>query len=313
MSYDTAAPTMPGYNMSDVEWQECYTPQDQIHWLYYNLENNNVSQEEFDEAIAEIETRVTDLEGTALSSFETWLENNAPDLYNDVETLKTTTATNTSNITTNANAISSLNSTYTANKTATDNAIDALEDKYDDNGLLPISYGGTGASTASAARSSLGITPANIGAFATDDVIPLANGGTGATSAADARTNLGVNPTVLYSSTSGTNGTVTLSSSAANFSRLKIFYYKVIDTDSNEKLYHSQEVYSPNGKRVVLNGAGYANAYTGQWFYGEFDISGTTIEPQQEAYVNFTGEGLSYALETGTPAIYVTRVEGFVY
>lgn len=312
MSYDTAAPTMPGYNMANVTWQECITPLDMIHWLYYNLLNNNVTQEEFDTAITAIETRVTDLEGTALSSFQTWLANNAPDLYNDVETLKTTTATNTGNITTNANAITSLNNTYTANKTATDNAIDALEDKYDANGLLPISYGGTGASTASAARTALGVTPANIGAFATDAIIPVANGGTGANDAANARQNLGLTPTVLYSTVSGTNATVTLSSSAANFARLKVFYYKVIDTNSNKKLYFCSEIYSPNDKRIVLDGAGYANAYTGQWFYAELDISGTTITPQQEAYVNFTGEGSSYSIESPT-AVYITRVEGYVF
>ena len=68
-------------------------------------------------------------------------------------------------------------------------------------GTLPIARGGTGATSASAARTALGITPANIGAAATSHnhsasgitsgTLPIARGGTGATTAADARNNLG--------------------------------------------------------------------------------------------------------------------------
>ncbi len=61
-------------------------------------------------------------------------------------------------------------------------------------GALQISNGGTGATTADDARTNLGITPANIGAKASDTVETIANGGTGATNAADARTNLGITP-----------------------------------------------------------------------------------------------------------------------
>ena len=68
---------------------------------------------------------------------------------------------------------------------------------------LPLSIvnGGTGATSASAARTALGITPANIGAAAsshnhsaaniTSGTLTIARGGTGATTAADARSNLG--------------------------------------------------------------------------------------------------------------------------
>lgn len=66
---------------------------------------------------------------------------------------------------------------------------------------LSIANGGTGATSASAARTALGITPANIGAAAsshnhsaaniTSGTLTIARGGTGATTAADARSNLG--------------------------------------------------------------------------------------------------------------------------
>ena len=79
---------------------------------------------------------------------------------------------------------------------------------------LAISDGGTGSTTASAARSALGITPANIGAVSTSATITISHGGTGATTAANARSNLGITPanigaeptiTVLPVSKGGTN------------------------------------------------------------------------------------------------------------
>ena len=59
---------------------------------------------------------------------------------------------------------------------------------------LAISDGGTGSTSASAARTALGITPANIGAVSTSATIAVNRGGTGATTAASARSNLGITP-----------------------------------------------------------------------------------------------------------------------
>lgn len=55
-------------------------------------------------------------------------------------------------------------------------------------------------------------------------------------------------PTTLFSSSSGTIGTITLSSSAANFSYLEIFY-----TDNNSRQPNSVKIYSPNGKYITLS------------------------------------------------------------
>ena len=101
---------------------------------------------------------------------------------------------------------------------------------------LPISSGGTGASTAAAARSNLGISfPISIG-----------NGGTGATSAANARSNLGVlAPTMLYNGDA--NGTFTLAYSAANYDYLDIFF------EDENGICNSVRLYDPNYKTVSLS------------------------------------------------------------
>lgn len=88
-----------------------------------------------------------------------------------------------------------LSSTSTASFDGTTNITPGIT------GTLAVSHGGTGATTASGARTALGITPANIGAAATSHnhsasgitsgTLPIARGGTGATTAADARNNLG--------------------------------------------------------------------------------------------------------------------------
>lgn len=55
-------------------------------------------------------------------------------------------------------------------------------------------------------------------------------------------------PTTLFSSSSGTVGTITLSDSATNYTYLEIFY-----TDNNGRQPNSVKIYSPNGKYVSLS------------------------------------------------------------
>ena len=55
-------------------------------------------------------------------------------------------------------------------------------------------------------------------------------------------------PTTLYSSSSGSTGTITLSQSAANFSYLEIFY-----TDNNSRQPNCAKINSPNGKYISLS------------------------------------------------------------
>lgn len=55
-------------------------------------------------------------------------------------------------------------------------------------------------------------------------------------------------PTILYSTSAGNIGTITLSESAANFTYLEIFY-----TDNNDLEPNSVKIYSPNGKYVSMS------------------------------------------------------------
>ena len=84
----------------------------------------------------------------------------------------------------------------------------ALNGKLSASDTLPIANGGTGATTAAAARNALGLGN-------TTGALPIANGGTGATAVADARTNLGITaiatrPNYTYSKTDLTAGTSAL-------------------------------------------------------------------------------------------------------
>jgi hypothetical protein len=106
------------------------------------------------------------------------------------------------------------------------NKID-LNDEYNFDNSLPVSLGGTGSTTASAARSALGVDPAGTdnstdvtltsvasnyltisGQAITAGTVPVALGGTGSTTASAARTALGVDPSGTDNSTNVTLATV---------------------------------------------------------------------------------------------------------
>lgn len=107
---------------------------------------------------------------------------------------------------------------------------------------------------------------------------------------------------VLYSSASGTAGTVTLSDSAENYTYLEIFY-----RSSGDNACGSVKVFSPNGKLVHLGTIHYIADYD----YAKFalvSVSGSMITFSQNYQITIKNNGSAYSSEN---AIFITRVVGY--
>ena len=107
---------------------------------------------------------------------------------------------------------------------------------------------------------------------------------------------------VLYSSASGTAGTVTLSDSAENYTYIEIFY-----RSSGDNACGSVKVFSPNGKLVHLGTIHYIADYD----YAKFalvSVSGSMITFSQNYQITLKNNGSVYSAEN---AIYITRVIGY--
>lgn len=107
---------------------------------------------------------------------------------------------------------------------------------------------------------------------------------------------------VLYSSASGTAGTVTLSDSAENYTYFEIFYIS-----SGDNACGSVKVFSPNGKIVHLGTIHYVADYD----YAKFalvSVSGSMITFSQNYQITLKNNGSTYSAEN---AIFITRVVGY--
>ena len=94
-------------------------------------------------------------------------------------------------------------------------------------------------------------------------------------------------PVTLYDNSSGTNGTITLSQTVANFKYLEIFYV------SSYKHYKSSRVYNPNNKNILLESF---HVFGNQTVVGQSAIaiiSGTTITGASPE-TDLSGEWWSY-------------------
>lgn len=107
---------------------------------------------------------------------------------------------------------------------------------------------------------------------------------------------------VLYSSASGTAGTVTLSDSVANYTYIEIFY-----RSSGDNACGSVKVFSPNGKLVHLGTIHYVADYD-YAKYALVNVSDSMITFSQNYQITLKSNGSVYSAEN---AIYITRVVGY--
>ena len=108
-------------------------------------------------------------------------------------------------------------------------------------------------------------------------------------------------PVNLYDNSSGTNGNVPLSQSAANFTYLEVFYHNSVGG------YSSLKVYSPNGKTITLTSSFYDGAF--YVFTKRMTISGTSITNRDYGQVWFSNNGT--ANNTVEDKITVVKVLGY--
>lgn len=131
------------------------------------------------------------------------------------------------------------------------------------------------------------ITAASIGAAAsshnhsasniTSGTLPIARGGTGGTTVVQALNNLYIAPTVLYNNSSGSYGTITLSSSIDNFTRIGV-YAKNRNSDKLNTVYN--EIYVTSQIKFMSLSASSETDSTHNctvWRTAVINFSGTTL------------------------------------
>jgi hypothetical protein len=119
-------------------------------------------------------------------------------------------------------------------------------------------------------------------------------------------------PVVLYANETGSNSSITLSESSANFDYIEIFY------KSNDDYYNSLKIYKPNGKMASLSCWYTFTSEAGTYLKVKtVNISGTTISNVTKtggksayAEVNITTDS-DKVTKSSSNYIWITRVIGY--
>lgn len=113
------------------------------------------------------------------------------------------------------------------------------------------------------------------------------------------------NDKVLYENSSGSNGTITLSETSANFKDIDIFYF------DDSKVEGFIRVHNPNGKVTslqIIENSDMANYYM-NIKNKMITISGTTIIPKSSRALSITSSGSIFSIDT-TDKIKIWKVVG---
>jgi hypothetical protein len=117
-------------------------------------------------------------------------------------------------------------------------------------------------------------------------------------------------PTSLYSNSSGSNGTITLSSSAANFNYLEIYYTRSSDTTSATD-YDMVKISSPNNKYASLTMNHYTSSNILQVYGDKIVISGTSITRTAYMIAGLSSSGVSQWTENSGGIFKIYKVLGY--
>ena len=113
---------------------------------------------------------------------------------------------------------------------------------------------------------------------------------------------------VLYDNSTGTNGNVTLSETAANFTYIEIYF-----RDNNSSEFHCEKIYSPNGKSTTIgfirNYADSGGVLYSYLFSKYITISGTTITNVRNDYTQFRAKVVND--HNANNNVYIFRVVGY--
>ena len=108
---------------------------------------------------------------------------------------------------------------------------------------------------------------------------------------------------ISFNNSSGSNGTITLSETAANFSYLEIFYRDQLSTPE----YASVKVYSPNGRQINLSVPTSNTNVNGFWIKQKtIYINGTTISNQWYCEIDSVN-----GIVSNSNYVYIIRVDGY--
>ena len=114
-----------------------------------------------------------------------------------------------------------------------------------------------------------------------------------------------INGFVLYENETGSNASITLSDSAANYSYIEIFFQA-------EGRYNSIKIPNANGKIAYLHSA---NVLNGNAYYkmSNWQIDGSNINLKGSNQYRISASGASDFIDGGTGgnAIYITKVVGY--
>lgn len=142
--------------------------------------------------------------------------------------------------------------------------------------------------------------------------IPISQGGTGATTSSSAISNLGVSGTVLYSNESGTTGTITLIQPYTNFVRIGVYAQGQYDNDAIYNEIYTHINYMTLGATSIAD----TQYNCTVWRTAFINFSGTVISFINNCSSSYNSHQSNvdnrYAVLTGD-GLKITRVVGYNY